>query len=62
MKIHTAKEIREFRRLDIQQQELRSSPFENSCDDQIINSYNCFGISLPYLKENTLEKSYDIID
>ena len=62
VKKHTAKEIREFRRLGIEQQEIRSSAFVSSCDDQIINSYKCFGINLPYLKENTLAKSYDVID
>ena len=62
MKRHIAKEIREFRRLGIEQQEIRSSAFVSSCDDQIINSYKCFGINLPYLKEITLVKSYDVID
>ena len=62
VKKHTAKEIREFRLLGIELQEFRSSAFVSSCDDQIINSYKCFGINLPYLKENTLAKSYDVID
>ena len=62
MKRHIAKEIREFRRLGIQHQELRSSPFESSSHDQIIYSYKCFGINLSCLKENTLAKSYDVID
>ena len=57
VKRHTAIGIREFRKLSIQQQELRSSDFESSCDDQIINSYKRFRINLSYLKENTLVKS-----
>ena len=61
-KRHIAKEIRDFLRLWIQQQELRSGAIESSSNDQIINSYRCFGINLSYLKEYTLAKSYDVID
>ena len=62
VKRNTTKEIRRFRRLAIQQQELQSTAFDGSSNDQTINSYKCFRINFPYLKEKLFSKSHDVID
>ena len=56
MKRHTAKGIREFRCLGLQQQKLRSTIYNASSNDQINNSYNFFGINLSYTKRKVLFK------
>ena len=62
VKRHTIKKIREFFRLEIRQQELQSTVFDGSSNDQITNSYKCFGINLLYLKEKPFSKSHDVTD